>query len=204
MWVKICGNTNEQDALAAVEAGADALGFIIVPSSRRSVSRKKISEIMSVLPSSIMTVGVVANEEASFLKDLLRVCRFRMLQFHGNESPEEVLAFKGQAKLIKAIRVKDAGSLAQIPKYKGVDAILLESYHPDQPGGTGIPFDWNLALQAKQYEIPLILAGGLTPTNVHDAVRQVNPYGVDVVSGVEREPGIKDPTLVRSFIVNAK
>lgn len=204
MWIKICGNTNVDDALDAVEAGVDALGFILVAASPRAISRRRISEIMAVLPHSVLTVGVVANEETSFLKDLLRVCPLRALQFHGQESPEEVLQFKGKVKLIKTIRVLDESSLARIPDYRGVDAVLLDTYHPHLTGGTGTAFDWSLAVKAKAYGIPLILAGGLTPTNVHEAVRQVQPFGVDVVSGVERCAGRKDPKLIRSFIVNTK
>jgi len=134
------------------------LGFIFVGTSRRAVSRKACSEILRAVPHTVLTVGVVANEDPVFLKDLLRVCPLGALQFHGEETPEEVLSFKGQAKLIKAIRVQDAGSLAQIPKYKGVDAVLLDTYLEDQPGGTGVSFDWSLAVQAKTYEIPLILS----------------------------------------------
>ena len=204
MWVKICGITNMDDALTAVEAGADALGFILVPSSPRAVSRKRVSEIMAVLPPTITTVGVVANEDPDFLKGLLRVCPLNALQFHGEEPPEEVLMLKGRAKLIKAIRIRDEESLLQVPRYEGVDFILLDTYHPHLQGGTGTAFAWTLATRAKQFEIPLILAGGLDPTNVQEAVRQVHPYGVDVVSGVEQATGRKDPTRVWDFVSSVK
>ncbi len=204
MWVKICGLTNLEDAQTAAQAGADALGFILVPTSPRSLSRREISEILTALPSTVLTVGVVANESPEFLAGLLRVCPLKALQFHGQEPPEEVLRFKGEAKLIKAIRVRDARSLEQIPAYRGVDAVLLDAYHPQKQGGTGQAFDWSLAAQTQQYGVPILLAGGLHPGNVQEAVRQVRPFGVDVVSGVEAAPGKKDPGRVREFILKAK
>ena len=204
IWVKICGNTSQEDALAAAEAGADALGFVFVPISRRSVTREQVSKILPALPSSVMTVGVVANESPEFLQGLLRVCALQALQFHGEEPPEEVLGFKGAAKLIKTIRVKNAESLSRIPLYRGVDAVLLDTYRENQRGGTGTVFDWGLAVRAKEFGIPVIVAGGLNPSNVGQLVRQVEPYGVDVASGVEESPGCKDHALVREFIVKAK
>ena len=144
MWVKICGLTHLEDAQAAAQAGADALGFVLVPTSPRAISRRKISEILMALPSTVLTVGVVANESPEFLEGLLQVCPLKALQFHGEESPEEVLRFKGEAQLIKAIRVHDARNLEQIPGYQGVDAVLLDAYHPRKLGGTGLTFDWDL------------------------------------------------------------
>ena len=204
MWVKICGITNLEDALAAAAAGADALGFIFVGSSRRAVSRKTCSEILRALPSSVLTVGVVANEEPSFLHDLLRVCPLGALQFHGEEPPEAVLPFKEQAKVIKAIRVKGARSLGQVPLYRGVDAVLLDSWQPGRRGGTGAVFDWELAARAAQGGIPIIVGGGLTPANVGEMARRVRPYGVDISSGVESSPGRKDHALIREFVARAQ
>ncbi|MBI3333582.1 MAG: phosphoribosylanthranilate isomerase [Candidatus Omnitrophica bacterium] len=203
-WVKICGTTNPEDAKAAVQAGADAVGFVFVPASPRAVSRKRVSEILRELPDTVLTVGVVADEDPDFLKGLLRVCPLKGLQFHGEEPPEKVLAFKGRARLIKAIRVRDAESLKQIPLYRGVDAILLDRHDPRRKGGTGEAFDWGLAVQAKSYGIPIIVAGGLTPDNVVQVVKRVRPYGVDVATGVELSTGRKDPALVREFLVRAK
>ena len=204
-WVKICGMTNPADVEAAATAGADAVGFVFVPSSPRAMTREDVTRILPALPSSILSVGVVANENADFLKGLLRVCPLHGLQFHGDESPEQVLAFKGEVRfLIKAIRVKDAGSVDVIPFYRGVDAILLDTYHPDRAGGTGEPFDWQLAVRAKEFGIPIIVAGGLTPTNVDGVIQQVHPFGVDVSSGVEFSRGRKDPDLMREFILAAK
>ena len=204
MWVKICGTTNLEDALAAVEAGADALGFVFVPASRRAVSRNEVSRILAGLPPTVLTVGVVADEDPDFLVDLLRVCPLGALQFQGKEPPDEVLRFRGKARTIKTIHVRSAGSLKEIPAYRGVDAVLLDTHQPGRLGGTGVPFDWNLALQAKSHGIPLIVAGGLTPANVGEMVRRVEPYGVDVSSGVELSPGKKDPALIKAFIQQAR
>ena len=225
MWVKICGNTNLEDAQAAIQAGADALGFIFVPTSPRVITRKRASEILEALPETVLTVAVVANESPEFLKGLLRVCPFRAIQFHGEERPEEVLAFKGEARLIKAIRVKGAKSLEAIPRYQGVDAILLDTYHPTKRGGTGLTLsakgspqsfgdpprsyggiagDWDLVKEAKRFRIPIVVAGGLNPSNVGELIRQAPPYGVDVASGVESAPGRKDHALLREFILKAK
>ena len=207
MWVKICGMTNREDALAAAEAGADAVGFVFVPTSPRAMSRHGVEEILRVLPPTVLTVGVVANEDPDFLKGLLRVCPLGALQFHGQESPEEVLGLREElsnVKLIKAIRVRDAESLKEIPRYRGVDAILLDAYDPQRLGGTGTPFDWSLAVQAKEFGIPLIIAGGLTPGNVEEVARQVEPHGVDVSSGVEVAPGRKEFSLIREFVLKAK
>lgn len=204
-WVKICGMTTTADAATAANAGADAVGFVFVSASPRAMTRDDVAKILPALPSSVVPIGVVANENPDFLKGLLRVCPLAGLQFHGEESPEQVLAFKGEVRfLIKAIRVKDAGSLEVIPSYQGVDAILLDAYHPEQAGGTGEAFNWQLAVQAKSFGIPIIVAGGLDPANVTAVVEQVQPFGVDVSSGVEISPGRKNQDVVREFILAAK
>ena len=204
-WVKICGMTNTADMEAAATAGADAVGFVFVSASPRAMTRDDVTRILPTLPSSVASIGVVANENPDFLRGLLRVCPLHGLQFHGEESPEQVLAFKGEVRfLIKAIRVKDAASLEIIPSYRGVDAVLLDTYHSDRAGGTGELFDWQLAFRAKSFGIPLIMAGGLTPANVAGVIEQVQPFGVDVSSGVELSPGRKDPDLIRGFIRAAK
>jgi phosphoribosylanthranilate isomerase len=204
MWVKICGITNREDALAAVEAGADAIGFVFVPTSPRAVTRHKVEEILRAIPPTILTVGVVADEDPDFLRGLLRVCPLSALQFHGEETPELVLSLEEVAKLIKSVRIRDAGSLKQIPRYRGVDAVLLDTYDPQRQGGTGIPFDWSLGVRAKEHGIPIIIAGGLKPGNVQEVVRQVQPHGVDVSSGVETSPGKKDFSLIREFVLRSK
>ncbi|MDO8730118.1 MAG: phosphoribosylanthranilate isomerase [Candidatus Omnitrophota bacterium] len=207
MWVKICGMTNREDAIAAAEAGADAIGFVLVPTSPRAVTRREVEEILRFIPPTVLTVGVVANEDPDFLKGLVRVCSLGALQLHGQEPPEQVLRLKAElsgVEIIKAIRVRDADSLKEIPSYKGVDAILLDTYDPHRLGGTGQPFDWSLAARAKEFEIPLIVAGGLTAGNVREMVRQVDPHGVDVSSGVEVSPGKKSFELIRQFVLKAK
>ena len=207
MWVKICGMTNREDALAAVEAGADAVGFVLVPTSPRSVSRREVEEILRFLPPTVLTVGVVANEDPDFLKGLVRVCSLGALQLHGQEPPEQVRRLKEELsgmEIIKAVRVRDADSLKEIPQYKGVDALLLDTYDPHRLGGTGAPFDWSLAARAKEFDIPLIVAGGLTAGNVREVVRQVQPHGVDVSSGVEVSPGRKNFARIREFVLKAK
>ncbi len=207
MWVKICGMTNREDAISAVEAGADAIGFVLVPTSPRAVTRREVEDILRFIPPTVLTVGVVANEDPDFLKGLVRVCSLGALQLHGQEPPEQVLRLKAElsgVEIIKAIRVRDADSLKEIPAYKGVDAILLDTYDPHRLGGAGEPFDWSLAARAKEFEIPLIIAGGLTAGNVREMVRQVEPHGVDVSSGVEVSPGKKDFALIRRFVLKAK
>jgi phosphoribosylanthranilate isomerase len=204
MWVKICGLTNLPDALAATQAGADALGFVFVPSSPRVVTRDRVARILEALPAAVLTVGVVADESPDFLKRLLRVCPLKALQFHGEEPPGDLLGLIGLARLIKAIRVRDAQGLEPIPRYRGVDAVLLESTLPDPWGGTGVSFDGRLVMEAKTFGIPVIVAGGLNPTNVAAVAQQVQPYGVDVSRGVEASPGRKDHRLIKDFVVRAK
>ena len=204
MWVKICGITNQEDALSAAESGADALGFVLVPSSPRAVTRRQLEEILRVLPPTVLTVGVVANENMDFLKGFLRVCPLGAIQFHGQEPPEFVLGLEGSVKRMKAIRVRDEACLQEIPKYRGVDAIVLDAYDPLKTGGTGQPFDWGLAVRAKEFGIPLIVAGGLNARNVQEVIRQVHPHGVDVSSGTEVSPGKKSFALIREFVLKAK
>ena len=204
MWVKICGITNREDALAAVEAGADAIGFVFVPTSPRVVTRWKVEEILKAVPPTVLTVGVVANEDPDFLRGLLRVCPLGALQFHGEEPPEQVLALKDAAKVIKAIRVAGPDDLSKVPQYRGVDAVLLDTYDPQRRGGTGTPFDWGLAVRAKEHQIPVIVAGGLNPGNVQEVVTRVHPHGVDVSSGVEIAPGRKDFDRMREFVLRSK
>ena len=204
MWVKICGITNREDALAAVEAGADAIGFVFVPTSPRVVTRWKVEEILKAVPPTVLTVGVVANEDLDFLRGLLRVCPLGALQFHGEEPPEQVLALKDAAKVIKAIRVAGPDDLSKVPQYRGVDAVLLDTYDPQRRGGTGTPFDWGLAVRDKEHQIPVIVAGGLNPGNVQEVVTRVHPHGVDVSSGVEIAPGRKDFDRMREFVLRSK
>ncbi|MBI5397818.1 MAG: phosphoribosylanthranilate isomerase [Verrucomicrobia bacterium] len=224
MFIKICGITNKADAFAAVEAGADALGFVLWPQSKRYVAVEAAARIVEMLPASIARVAVLVNPSREEVEQLLASGAFNTLQFHGDETSEFCAAWCGQAKVWKAFRVAGSGDipvadsaiknaatflspLPVIPPMAGysvVDAVLLDSYSPASRGGTGKTFDWSLAREAKRFGRPVILSGGLTPANVREAVRVAQPDGVDVSSGVEMAPGRKDHEKVREFIRNAK
>jgi len=201
--VKICGITNAADGVAAAEAGADALGLVFWEQSPRRVSIENAAGIVRQLPSAIVKVGVFVNAPESLVLAAIAECGFNMLQFHGDESPQYCRQF-GLMNM-KAFRIRDVASLEALAAYP-TDAWLLDAYAPDNPGGTGETFNWDLAVQAQARGAgrPVFLAGGLTPANVAEAVRRVRPYGVDVSSGVESAPGRKDHTKVREFIKAAK
>lgn len=196
--VKICGITNVRDAAAAVEAGADALGFVFYKGSPRYVTPEKASEIIRTLPPFVTTVGVFVDEGAEEIRNISAEICIDVIQMHGNEPPE---ACKFN-RVIKAIRVKDLNDLAPLKKYS-VSAFVLDTYSPEEYGGTGVIFNWDIALEAKKFG-RVILAGGLTPLNVEKAVKWVRPYAVDVSSGVEAAKGRKDPDKLRLFISKAK
>lgn len=199
--VKICGLTNPDDALAAVAAGADALGFMFYERSPRRVTPVQAAAIIRALPPLVAKVGVFVNPSAEFVRETIVVSGIDTLQFHG----EEPAAFCGQfgLKAIKAFRMSDAAALPGLLAY-ATEAWLLDSFVPGQLGGTGERFNWDLAIAAKTHGRPIVLAGGLTPDNVAEAVQRVRPFGVDVASGVESAPGQKDPAKVRAFIAAAK
>ena len=200
--VKICGITSLEDALGAAAAGADALGFVFAEGSPRLLSIEAAEAITRRLPPHPMRVGVFVDAPAHFVAMAIQRCGLAMAQFHGAETPEFCAQFGVMA--MKAFRVRDNHSLAEMENY-AVDAILLDSHVPGAaPGGTGVAFDWTLALKAKNFGKPLFLAGGLTPDNVAQAVRLVQPFGVDVSSGVEKAPGKKDLDKVRRFIAAAR
>jgi phosphoribosylanthranilate isomerase len=196
--VKICGITNLEDAQAAVAAGADALGFVFDPQSPRHIKRHAAANICHALPPFVMTVGVFVNELEYEIQSTLDDCLLGALQFHGEEPPGFCTKFA--AKSIKAIRMRDETTLHAAAEYDDVDALLLDTYTETVRGGTGRTFDWSLADQAKKIGPPLILSGGLNPENVAAAIRRVQPYAVDVSSGVERAPGLKDHAKLRRFI----
>ena len=198
--VKICGMTQLKDALFAVEQGVDAVGFIFYKKSPRAVTMKTVREIITKLPPLVDTVGVFVNESAERLNKIADYCGLDLVQLHGEESP--AFCRKIHRRVIKAFRVKDLQSIKQLKKFP-VSGFLLDTFSDDLHGGTGKTFDWNLALPAKKMG-PVILAGGLTPRNILQAVRQVRPYGVDVCSGVEKSPGIKDLEKVRAFLKNIR
>lgn len=199
--VKICGITCLEDALAAVDAGADALGFMFYAPSARHVTSRAAAEIIRALPPLVAKVGVFVNPSDEEVAQTLAVCGLDALQFHGLETPEFCARFG--LKVIKAFRIHDAASLRALPSYQ-VSARLLDSFVPGQLGGTGAAFNWNLAVEAKKLGGPIILAGGLTPENVAEAVRCVRPFAVDVSSGVESAPGRKDAAKMRAFVRAAK
>ena len=198
--VKVCGMTSLKDALVAVEGGADAVGFIFYKKSPRSVTMKTVREIVLELPPFVDTVGVFVDETAEQINKIADYCNLDIIQLHGDESP--TFCKKIRRKVIKAFRIKDMQSVKKLSSFQ-VSGFILDTFSENLHGGTGKVFDWNLALPAKKFG-PVIMAGGLTPNNVQQAVRQIRPYGVDVCSGVESEPGIKDHKKVRAFLNNAK
>lgn len=198
--VKICGITTKEDALWALECGADALGFVFYNKSPRYIEPGDVKTIISSLPPFATTVGVFVNEDFNEIRDIAYLTGITVIQLHGDESPSYCNLIEG--KLIKAIRVKNEKSIELLKKYD-VDAFLLDSFDKESYGGSGLTFDWKLATKAKQYG-RIILAGGLALDNVEEAVKKVVPYGVDVSSGVEKSPGVKDKKKVKEFILKAK
>ena len=195
--IKICGMTDMNDALLAVELGADALGFVFYSKSPRYISVSTAANICNELPPFVAKVGVFVDELEYEIEKALNECLLTALQFHGEEPPGFCQKFA--AKSIKAVRMRGEESLRAAAEYD-VDALLLDTYTDESRGGTGKTFDWSLAVKAKEIGLPIILSGGLTTVNVQEAVRRVRPYAVDVASGVEREPGRKDPEKLRRFI----
>lgn len=194
--IKICGITNRKDALMAAEVGADALGFVFVRGSPRFIDPLEAKEIRRHLPPFLTLVGVFADMTLSEVLRVAEDCLLNAIQLHGEEPPAYCSALK--LPVIKAFRLRDAGALKGMEFYR-VMALLLDSYRPDRLGGTGCTFDWNLAEEAKRFG-RVVLSGGLNPENVGEAIFRVRPYAVDVSSGVEREPGMKDEGKVRRFI----
>lgn len=197
MFVKICGITNEDDALLSVAMGADAVGFIFAPSTRQ-VAPQKVYDITRRLPAEILTVGVFRNEHPSRVIELAHRAGVKAVQLHGRETREQTMELAGHFRwVIKAFGADDE-NLPTADTY-GTDMILLDAPSP----GSGKVFDWSVAGDAPD-SLKLILAGGLTPENVDAAVQEVRPWGVDVASGVEKVPGKKDAMKVKRFVENAK
>lgn len=195
--MKICGITSVEDADAAVAAGADVLGLMFYPGSPRRVTIETARVITRHLPPFVLRAGVFADPAPSDVFAAVEACQLNLLQFHGAEPPEFCLQFGMMT--VKAFRVQNAESLAAMKNYR-TDAFLLDAFAPGKLGGTGARFNWDLAIEAKKLGKPIFLAGGLTPENVADAVRQVEPYGVDVSSGVELSPGKKDAQKMRDLV----
>lgn len=195
--VKICGVTTVEDAVAAAEAGADAVGLVLYKESPRCISADQAQAIIRELPPFVTTVGLFVNQPTHWVRVMADRCGVDTLQFQGDETPEYCDAFGLRA--IKAIRVQDAASLDRMREYR-VRAFVLDAYREGEYGGTGQTFDWNLAVAAKAHG-RIILAGGLTPENVAEAIRRVRPFAVDVSSGIEGPvKGIKDHGKIRAFI----
>ncbi|MBW1992779.1 MAG: phosphoribosylanthranilate isomerase [Deltaproteobacteria bacterium] len=200
--IKICGITNLADALLAAGLGAHALGFIFYEKSPRYVAPDEARQIIRQLPPFVATVGVFVDEDPGRVREIASLAGLDWLQLHGSESPDYCRGLS--ARVIKGFRVKGEEISAQVRAYQGtVQAFLLDAYRPGTPGGTGATFDWHLAKQVKRYG-PIILAGGLNPENVAEAIRTVRPWAVDVASGVEASPGKKDRQKLREFIETVK
>lgn len=201
--VKICGLTNLDDARAAIDAGAHALGFIFFSGSPRYITPPAAARIIGQLPPFASKVGVFVNEPLESILQIANSTGIDAIQLHGDETPDlcEALA-RERFKTIKAFRIKDRSSLDSVGNFR-TSAFLLDSYVSGQLGGTGAKFNWDLAIEAATSGIPIILAGGLVPENVQQAVSKVSPYAVDVSSGVEASPGKKDHQKIRAFITAA-
>ncbi len=198
--VKICGITTIEDALLAVEAGADALGFVFFGKSPRYVTPERAAKIIAMLPPFVQVVGLFVNASLAVVNATAEQCRLDIVQLHGHETPD--FCFGVARRVVKGFRVKNITSLDHMDEYK-VAGYLLDAYSPKSFGGTGLTFNWETAQVARKFG-PIILAGGLTPDNICQAIEQVRPYAVDVSSGVESTPGRKDPAKVREFIRRAK
>jgi phosphoribosylanthranilate isomerase len=214
IWIKICATTNLGDAFASIDAGANALGFILAESSRR-IAVETAAQIIAAVPPSSEKVGVVVNETPEALAKLARDIGLTGVQLHGDEPAAQLPEFRRALGLRKIIKTLQARELLAAPdtldeylrNSKSIDGILLDSGSPAARGGTGHTFDWHNALpiveRIKQH-VPVVIAGGLTPANIAAAIRFFDPCGIDVVSGVELSPGMKDPAKVRAFIAAAR
>jgi phosphoribosylanthranilate isomerase len=195
--VKICGLTREQDATAAVDCGADAIGFVFHPSSPRHVTVERAATIARAMPPFVTTVALFVDAASELIARVVDEVGVDLLQFHGQESPE-YCAQHGRP-WIRAIAMRPDIDLPVVQRqYAAGRGLLLDAYRPDVPGGTGETFDWNRI--PPQLASRIVLAGGLRADNVGDAIRRVHPYAVDVSGGVEADKGIKDPLKIRAFI----
>jgi len=195
--VKICGITRVEDALSAVENGADAIGLVFYEPSPRYVNISQAMEIANIIPAFVSVVGLFVNAEAAFVNTVISQVKLDLLQFHGDESPEECASYG--LPFIKAIRVKSDTNLVQCAKdFSASKALLLDAHAEGVAGGTGQIFDWNLIPPGLTK--PVILAGGLNVQNVAQAIQQVQPYAVDVSGGVESSKGIKDAAKIAAFM----
>ncbi len=200
--VKICGITRIQDIKSVVDAGADAIGFVFFPPSPRNVSVELAQELVKQVPAYVQTVGLFVNASSDEILEVLKTVSLDVIQFHGDETPEQCqkIAKLTGRRWYKAIQVKpDLDVISTIKQYQqvGASAMLLDTWHPELKGGTGHSFDWS---QFPQLDIPLILAGGLKPENIENAIKTTKAYAVDVSGGVESAKGIKDQQLIEQFM----
>jgi len=208
--VKICGLRTVADIMAAADAGAAYVGFVFFPKSPRNVSFSEAAALAIEVPLGVAKVALVVNPDDAFLDELTAAVPLDMLQLHGSETPERVAEVKARYGLpvMKAIGIAGAGDLAQIDTYAAVaDQLLIEAKPPkgsDLPGGNGVTFDWSLLAGRKYWTKPWMLAGGLTMDNVAAAIATTGATQVDLSSGVESTPGVKDPALIKAFIAAAR
>jgi len=200
-FVKICGITSVEDAIACVNLGANLLGFVFAESPRQ-VDASTVKHIQRIVGGDVKTVGVFTEESDEVLR-IIDECHLTYAQLHGFQT-EEFAAKIGASRVIRAIRVKNEFSIENIPEFPEAGFYLLDTYKKGVAGGTGETFDWNLAVRAKDYGKPIFLSGGLGPDNVENAVGTVRPFAVDVSSGVEQSAGIKDHLRVKEFIENVR
>lgn len=203
--VKICGITNLEDALLSARFGADALGFNFYEKSPRYITPKKAREIIEQLPENILKVGVFVNESLEKIAEIASIAKLDALQLHGEETPEfaKKLKAKTNLEMIKAFRVSPEFQPEDVLQYE-TDAILLDAFSPKEHGGTGETFDWEIAKKVREIFPKMYLAGGLSGNNVKDAIKEVEPFAVDVCSLVERQKGKKDKARLMSFVSQAK
>jgi len=201
--IKICGITNVHDALAAVAAGADALGFNFYKPSPRYVTPQTAREIVAKLPVSVLTVGVFVNEESQSLRNIANEANVAALQLHGDESPEYCRELGKDRYVIKTFAVANDFDVQRIQPYR-VEAIMLDTKHNSLRGGTGRVFDWSVAKEVNDFVPKLFLAGGLSPENIEEAVATVRPYAIDACSALEDEPGRKNHERMRAFVEIAR
>ena len=200
MKIKICGFTNAQNANQAAMLGIDAIGLVFYNQSPRSVDVETANQIINILPPFVNRVGLFVNADSSFIDEVLCEVPLDTLQFHGDESVAECSQYA--MPFIKALRVnQDTNIIKMADEYHQASSLLLDAFNKDTYGGTGESFDWSLA--KVDIDLPIILAGGLNPNTVAEAIKQVNPYAVDVSSGVESELGIKDIDKIKEFIQQA-
>ncbi len=197
--IKICGITNPEDAEAAIGAGADALGFVFFAPSPRSITPAVAKRIITQLPPFVLPVGVFVNHDQETIKKIFDDCGLAFAQLHGDETPAFCESL-GRP-VLRALRLRDRKSLLALAEYKGrmgVRGFVVDAFSSEAYGGTGQTVDWSLAREVAKVA-PILLAGGLTPSNVQEAIQQVQPYGIDVSSGVEDRPGKKDHEKIRAF-----